>query len=363
MNKYPVFLIFVLLASLFLTACSGASPTPPPITPVEGVEAIILTPIPPLNIDALSEDTRECSVPIPGYSQYLSTEDGFCFLFPTNFELNLPEERGLISLIGPEHPLAAEPLRATLNVQVKAAELKTIEQVIDEVFESNPGANIVTTSISIGGKPAEILEQVPGEVTSRQAIILANQRIFTFTLTPSQEEFPSAFEDANQVWTSALETLHFFTPESTSSATDGLDTSGWAVTEFTGFGMRILLPPEWEAVSLADAFALAPRDNTVQDWIILRTHPELLATEPATLTKALSEQFLEQGVAYNNFLAKDFNGIPAVSVMGEVGLCQDIYVPAYDLVHQIAVNPILCSESGAINGCSNAVNSRFNRLL
>jgi hypothetical protein len=257
-----------------------------------------------VTFDTLSKDTPQCNVPVPGYSQYNSVEDGFCFIFPNSFEFIQEEELEHISLVGTEQPDSPEPAPATLTVQVRSSEGKTFEQALDELLAAYSSSYIVQASIAIEGKPAEILEQVPGDLPTRQALILANQRLFTFTVTPSEESYPSAFEDANFVWSSVLTTLHFFPPEAASKLPDGLDISSWAVTELTGLGMRFLLPPEWEMISLPDAFALAPRQDAIQRWITLRTYPDLLALEQATLIDALKEKFQEEGIAYDSLSAE-----------------------------------------------------------
>jgi hypothetical protein len=349
MSKNIIRILLVLLSIPALSACGGSTPTLSPITPVSEEDVVVPTPLPQLDPRTLSQDTRDCYVPSPGYEQFVSLEHGYCLVYPGNFEvLHQDDDPRRVAFAGPEHTSGSQPIRATLTIDIRPAGSATFEEAYNALLDSYPDADTLNTSVTIHEQPAEILENIPGEISMRQAITLANQRIFTLTLTPAEEDFPTAQPDSDQVWSSVLATLRFFTPESPSASTGALDTSVWAVTEFTGLGMRFLLPPDWQVNPLPDAFALAPREHSVTDWIVLRTYPDLPAGEIATLVEALKTRFQDQGVAYNNLLTRDFNGIQALSVMGEVGLCQDHYVPAFGLVHQIAVHPSLCNESGEI---------------
>jgi hypothetical protein len=80
----------------------------------------------------------------------------------------------------------------------------------------------------------------------------------------------------------------------------------------------------------------------------MRTHPDLPTDDQATLVEALRVGFQERGVEYANLLSRDFNGFQAVSVMGELGWCQDHYIVAFGLVHQIAVHPTACGDDGVL---------------
>jgi hypothetical protein len=349
MSRKTIWIIWFGLASMALAACGGATPTPLPITPIAEVETVLQTPPPQLDPESLGKDTRDCYVPDPGYAQYVSLEDGYCLVYPGYFEpIQGDESPNRIAFSGPEHTGGPEPIRATLSVQVEPAVEKTLEQAVIEVVDRYPNEDILSTRVVIGGRPGEILEGIPGDISTRQAILLANQRIMTITLTPAGEDFPTARLDSSLIWSTILATMHFFTPEAAPTASGGLDTSVWAVTEFSGLGIRFLLPPDWQVNSLPDAFALSPREHNILDWIVMRTHPDLPTDDQATLVEALRVGFQERGVEYANLLSRDFNGFQAVSVMGELGWCQDHYIVAFGLVHQIAVHPTACGDDGVL---------------
>ena len=339
----------VFLAALLLASCGRATPTSPPITPVEDIEGFLFTPPPLLNPDELNKDTRGCYVPNQEHMLYLSLQDGLCLVYPGNFKaLEVNEKPGFVSFTGPERQGGAEPMRATLTIQIQAAGEQTFEQALVALVESYSGTSILRTHVKIDQLPAEILEGVPGKISTRQALTLANGRIFTLTLTPSGDDFPTAQADANQIWATALSTMHFFAPEVDSTPSGNLDTSVWAVQEFTGIGITLLLPPNWQLNPQPDAFAMAPRDNPIPTWIVLRGFPDLPASNLAFLTDAIKARFQQRGVIIGEITSKEFNGQMSVIVTGVTGLCQDIYVPAFGLVHQIAVNADLCSQDGTL---------------
>jgi hypothetical protein len=93
---------------------------------------------------------------------------------------------------------------------------------------------------------------------------------------------------------------------------------------------------------------MAPRDNPIPTWIVLRGLPDLPASDPASLTEAIKSNFQDQGISYGEIVSEDFNGLISVMVKGRPGFCRDIYVPAFGLVHQIAIHADLCSPDGSI---------------
>ena len=339
----------VLLAALLMASCGGATRTPPPIAPVENIEELLSTLPPLLHPDELSKDSRGCYIPDQEHVQYISLEDGLCLVYPGNFKvLEAADKPGLVSYTGPERQGVSGPIQATLTIQIHSAGERTLEQAIDALVESYSGTNLLRTNVKIDGQPAEILEGVPGQVSTRQALTLVNERVFTLTLTPSGEDYPTAMADANQIWVTALSTMHFFAPGFSSTPSGRVDTSEWAVQEFTGIGITLLMPPNWQLNPQSDAFAMAPRDNPIPTWIALRGLPDLPASDLASLTEAIKSRIQEQGVPYGEITSRDFNGLMSVIVKGKPGLCQDIYVPAFDLVHQIAVHADLCSQDGSL---------------
>jgi hypothetical protein len=334
-----------LLLSALIAACGVATTTPPPITPVETSYA---TPPSVLNPALLSKDSRECYVPDPNHLKYVSIENGFCLIYPSDFTLAGEETSNRISIVGPEIEGGPQPIKPTLTIQVQPADTKTYDQAVEDVANTFGDPRVAQTSVTIDGQPVTFLEGVHEQISTRQAVTLVNGKIFILTLSPTGEDYATAQFISNQVWATAMSTLHFFPPGATQATTNGVDTSDWAKQEFPGFGMRLLVPPLWQVNPQPDGFALAPRGNAVPTWIMLRSFPKLPAGDLNQLSDALKTNFQQHGISFGDIASQTFNNLPALMVKQETGLCQDIYIPAFDLVHQIAIHPDLCDPQGNI---------------
>jgi hypothetical protein len=358
MSKYKFFLLLMNCMIVFATGCGGGNtPTSLPITPVQEIETPVSTPIPILDPNSLSRDTRNCYVPDADNIQFVSLEAGYCLVYPSSFVASSPDSEGnSITFTGPEHSGIPEPIHATLAIEVEPAEGRTLQQFVDALISSYTGADIFVTEVMIGSQPGEILEEIPAQISTRKLVTLANGFIFTVTLTPSGEEFPSVQEEASHIWSTTLSTLFFFPPEAAPLASGAPDTSVWSVQELTGLGISLLLPQYWQVNGLPDAYGLAPKDEVNSNWILLRTLPDFPTSDLAALRAAIQASLEEHAIQFSEISAVEFNGVAGLEVKGRLDWCKDMYLPAFGIVHQIGIHPDLCGSDGSyINEDAKAV--------
>jgi hypothetical protein len=119
---------------------------------------------------------------------------------------------GTVSLSGPALDQSLEPLRATLGIEVQpVSEEADMARLVDAYlsqtsFQGMP-APIQRTQINLGGEPAEVLEDVPGRLSSRLAIALHKGSLYTLRFHPS--DAPQAEGDLEALYEAVTSSFRF----------------------------------------------------------------------------------------------------------------------------------------------------------
>lgn len=121
---------------------------------------------------------------VDGNALYIDADMGYCLAVPPRFvvgEMN----PGQPAVFGPPLERSLDPLRASLLVDVKAAQADSkLESVADEFVKANPSAAISRSAGEIGGQKAVILRNVPGRLSSANVLVLNNGRLFNLYFLP-----------------------------------------------------------------------------------------------------------------------------------------------------------------------------------
>ena len=203
--------VLILAVLLLLTACSGgapaanqAVPTQPPATPSVPGEThppITTEAPPPTDAPAASaiptSETSPSETPAAnpgcaaeGMPVYTSPQGDYCFAYPEQFSLDPSPAAGTASLSSPALDQSLEPLKATLGIEVQpVSEEADLARLVDAYlaqtsFQGLP-APIERTQIILGGEPAEVLEDVPGLLSSRLVMALHKGSLYTLRFHPS----------------------------------------------------------------------------------------------------------------------------------------------------------------------------------
>jgi len=134
---------------------------------------------------------------------------GLCLLLPASALRLYPDT--LIFYFGPQLPAlpeGGEEPRASIGIGAPGvAGDKTPAQLAQE-----QGGGVITET-TIAGYPAAIAERAGDVIAYRSAYIVANGRLYTLLVQPTDpQKFPEAVDPIEQVWTTALESIAFFTP-------------------------------------------------------------------------------------------------------------------------------------------------------
>jgi hypothetical protein len=134
-----------------------------------------------------------------------STEDGYCLLFPAEASSNMP---GWV-VINPISAPGDVPGDAWVNIHTEDAAGRTIAQIADEVNSTtDPGFNITVEEVQVDGKPAIVVDGLPGLDSNRIVMIINNDRLYMLTFMPWQ---PNAAEPTplENLYTIVMDSFHF----------------------------------------------------------------------------------------------------------------------------------------------------------
>lgn len=149
---------------------------------------------PALTCPAASEDM----------TPYLSEADGFCLLHPIGFEIENPAD-GTTVIRAPQ--FAEGEVTAVLTIENKGkANGRSVEELAAELLP----ADAAQTTMTLDGETAVYADQLPGDLISRQLVVIHNDTIYVLTMSPFDEEnYPDATLDAELFWDTAVPSLTF----------------------------------------------------------------------------------------------------------------------------------------------------------
>lgn len=126
----------------------------------------------------------------PGLPTYIDRQKGFCFAFPQKFGVGDIDQSGLI-VVGMPVDRSVEPLFASLAFEEIDTDGRDLAAYVDEYLSQFTGDefDIQRLPTALGGMPAELLEPVPGLLSSRQVIAAAAaDKLYSLSFSPSFRE-------------------------------------------------------------------------------------------------------------------------------------------------------------------------------
>lgn len=143
---------------------------------------------------------------------HINRRDGFCFLYPAGFE---PDERFDSGFAG--GPVIVDdpdfgPIRASLVfASAGPAQDQTPRQALEPRLEFVDPDSV--QEITIGGAPAVTFVDPREPYPSRQAMIVANDQLYTIVNQPyNPETYPEAQADVDLIWDTVIDSVAFFDP-------------------------------------------------------------------------------------------------------------------------------------------------------
>ena len=187
---YPVMGLVILV-----TACVPLATQMPP----QAVELVTPTPeiFNPLNPSLTpSGSTLPMTCQVTDLNVYMNEVWGYCFAYPQTFTVDDSRAAdGVINLYGPGLEDVPNPIRASLEITTQMAPLESGLNPLVEAYRSSFGDTplpIGRETGMLGGKPAEILDPVPGLLSSRVVMALNENILFTLRFHPSDLELANS---------------------------------------------------------------------------------------------------------------------------------------------------------------------------
>lgn len=227
-----LFVVVSLMLVSVLTACAPGSavsaPAPtagpqsttapqPTVVPIASprpqVEPTVEPTVAPQPVAPALDAQLPESCHVTDHELYVNPFDGYCFAYPSRFEL-AAAEIGSPVLYGPALDQNLDALRASLVMEVEVAiKNANLAQIVDgylKQFENLNVPAITRSAITLGGEPAEMLEVVPGREGSRDVFALHDGTLYHFMFSPSVRDFAVAKADVEELY-SAVTTSFSFT--------------------------------------------------------------------------------------------------------------------------------------------------------
>ncbi len=220
-----------LIISLLLVACNRSDAVTSvlvKITPVEQIPTDVVTPSTQATINepitsATHNHSHLCPEPGEDTKLYLSEEDGYCFLYPADFEQSKDWPGygpGNVSLAAPQHdPGQSVYFYVQVMYNGQAVEGETAQTYADkwQTIHNLSGVILPTTADTIGGEQAIIVQNMRGAGISdpylnQTAFVISHNQKYRIALH-NADGWAQAFEEQAQVaWETITSSIVFFPP-------------------------------------------------------------------------------------------------------------------------------------------------------
>lgn len=137
---------------------------------------------------------------------------GYCFLMPRGFEAQYFEENSSMAV---RAPVTSQGHRERLFINVEEALGRTLAQATDQVLVdgSIPGLELeVEDGFRVGGEPATVINQMPGQDLNRLVIVVHNGRIYEMMFIPDDPDMEQAYEEMEMLFAAVMESFRFTPP-------------------------------------------------------------------------------------------------------------------------------------------------------
>jgi hypothetical protein len=195
-TSFRFLVCFLWLMVILFTGCVPPQTTGPetaptlmsePLTPTPEIfSALAPSPTPPDSALPLTCQVTDLGV-------YINHEWGYCFAYPGIFTLDESlDAEGVITLYGPALEDNADPVRVSLEVTAQLVPPgSTLTPLVDAYMNlfPDPAWQIRREPARLGSEPAEMLQPIPGLLSSRVLLAVHENTLFTLRFHPSDIEF------------------------------------------------------------------------------------------------------------------------------------------------------------------------------
>lgn len=179
------------LALLLIALLAGCSPAPAVIT-------------------ASTQPAAACPQPADGQALLTNTVAGYCVLYPDSYLVHQADET-------PESNSTVLYLESLLNtsaprldVTVRPAAGQDLDAVAQAFFEENPTLVLPPPeSLTLGGEPALLFPQVPGQELNRVLFAVHAGRVYRLNFSPADDSLGQVYQDLQVLFDSVAGSFTF----------------------------------------------------------------------------------------------------------------------------------------------------------
>lgn len=167
------------------------------------------------------DPTAACPQATAETQAYVSKENGFCFLVPVAMKSGAGDFLHPGDSIGyfypPPDPTALEYVAAGITVAINAPaegldSAGYAKKWMQVNFGAGTGLEIKYSDSTVGGLPAGVVSNIPGQVRQQTAFVVANGYRYSITVTPQPGDTEPIDEQVNNAWNTVTGSIVFFAP-------------------------------------------------------------------------------------------------------------------------------------------------------
>jgi hypothetical protein len=167
--------------------------------------------------EAISIPTRPPSGPLEGRDVYLHEEAGYCFAYPSEFSLE-PYDASSASFIGEIASLKLERPLYTVGMILKSWRVGQLFDLVEWVDQHQTQFSDIPSverngpnwyNLRLDGRPAEVLDGIPGEVRTLDVFVVNGDRMFQLTTSPTMTGYPESSVDVGFLFGVVTSTFTF----------------------------------------------------------------------------------------------------------------------------------------------------------
>ncbi|HAJ34711.1 MAG TPA: hypothetical protein DCL15_03300 [Chloroflexi bacterium] len=126
-----------------------------------------------------------CPTPTGDAQLYVDRSGGFCLLYPAAYVAETTDD-GVVHLVRGSLMNHIDP---RVSIEVSDAAGRSLTEIGDAVVaEYAAGFDILRAMATVGGEPALVLDNLPGQDLNRRVLVIHNGRLYSFFFTPLGEE-------------------------------------------------------------------------------------------------------------------------------------------------------------------------------
>jgi len=151
----------------------------------------------------------DCPAPSADTQSLRSEEHGYCLLYPGGYTTEQPKPRETI--ISGGSPLDVENPRVYILVRDAngRAASEIAGGIVAETQTSLPNWRVRKSTTEVGGETAIVLDNLPGNDTGRQTIVVHDDRCYTITFVPSVPAQSGAYREMEQLYKTVVDSFTF----------------------------------------------------------------------------------------------------------------------------------------------------------